>query len=82
MTPEVENYYENYFDLFTTDGWKQYVEQVEAEKDNFSLESVKDDKDLYAKQGQLYVINNILNFESMIRTAYDSLKEDEDVEAV
>jgi len=82
MTPEVEKYYENYFDLFTTDGWKQYVEQVEAEKDNFSLEGVKDDKDLYAKQGQLYVINNILNFESMIRTAYDSLKEDEDVEAV
>lgn len=82
MTPEVEKYYENYFDLFTTNGWKQYVEQVEAEKDNFSLEGVKDDKDLYAKQGQLYVINNILNFESMIRTAYDNLKEDEDVEAV
>jgi len=78
MTPEVEKYYENYFDLFTTDGWKQYVEQVEAEKDNFLIENIKDDRDLYAKQGQLYVINNILNFESMIRNAYDSIQEDED----
>lgn len=78
MTPEVEKYYETYFDLFATDGWKQYIKQVGEEKDNFVIENVQDEKDLYITQGKLLVINNILNFESIIRNSYENIQEDEE----
>ena len=28
MSPELEKYYNTYFDLFRTDGWKQLIEEL------------------------------------------------------
>ena len=53
MTPENVKHYENYFDLFNTDGWSQLMEQVQVDKDNFQIEAIADEKTLYQTQGQL-----------------------------
>lgn len=77
MTPEVQNYYETYFDLFASKGWKQFVEDITASKENLNIETVDTLESLYHAKGQLYVINNALNFETMIRNAYDDVVESE-----
>ncbi len=73
MTPENEKYYENYFDLFNTDGWTQLMKQVQVDKDNFQIQAIPDEKTLYQIQGQLYVINTLIEMEDIVRAAYDSI---------
>ena len=73
MTPENVKHYENYFDLFNTDGWSQLMEQVQVDKDNFQIEAIADEKTLYQTQGQLYILNTLINMEDMVRAAYDSI---------
>tara|TARA_B100001063_G_scaffold142010_1_gene132659 strand:- start:110 stop:364 length:255 start_codon:yes stop_codon:yes gene_type:complete len=73
MTPENVKHYENYFDLFNTDGWSQLMEQVQVDKDNFQIEAIADEKTLYQIQGQLYVLNTLINMEDMVRATYDSI---------
>jgi len=79
MTPEVEKYYETYFDLFTTEAWKQFITDIQGNLAQYNIRSVEDEKDLKYKQGQLYIIDHVINWETLIRNAYDELqKETED----
>jgi hypothetical protein len=73
MTPENQKYYENYFDLFNTDGWSQLMEQIQVDRDNFQIEAIEDEKTLFQTQGQLYVLNTLINMEDMVRAAYDNI---------
>ena len=73
MTPENEKYYENYFDLFNTDGWSQLMEQIQVDRDNFHIEAIEDEKTLFQTQGQLYVLNTLINMEDMVRATYDNI---------
>lgn len=81
MTREEQDYYETYFELFATKGWKQFIEDITASKESLSIETVDTVESLYHAKGQLYVINNALNFETMMRNTYDNLG-DNDVESV
>ena len=79
MDQETQKYYDNYFTLFSTDGWKQLIEEL---KQNAlvinSVEAVKDTNDLYVRKGQLNVLAYILNLESTTNTNYDELDKDND----
>tara|TARA_S200002703_G_scaffold153951_1_gene156099 strand:- start:117 stop:356 length:240 start_codon:yes stop_codon:yes gene_type:complete len=76
---ETQKYYDNYFTLFSTDGWKQLIEEL---KQNAlvinSVEAAKDTNDLYVRKGQLNVLAYILNLESTTNTNYDELDKDND----
>ena len=78
MSPEDEKYYETYFDLFITDGWKQFVEEIGDILDSHYIEDIKDEKDLYYTQGERSSLLRITRFESGIKSAYESIKEAED----
>jgi len=77
MTKELEAYYNTYFDLFRTDGWKQLTNEL---KDNIvvlnSVESVKDENDLYFRKGQLAVLANLINLETTITNAFEEINSD------
>ncbi len=79
MDQETQKYYDNYFTLFSTDGWKQLIEEL---KQNAlvinSVEAAKDTNDLYVRKGQLNVLAYILNLESTTNTNYDELDKDND----
>ena len=81
MTREEQDYYETYFEMFASKGWKQFIEDITASKESLNIETVDSVESLYHAKGQLFVINNALNFETMMRNAYDNLGED-DVESV
>ncbi len=78
MTPELQKYYESYFDLFNTDGWKQFVEDFKESANNFNVRFVEDEASLKFVQGQLAVMDTIINWEVGVRNAYDSIEESEE----
>lgn len=78
MDQELQQQYDNYFEMFATEGWKQFVEDLEDISDNFRIEDIKDDVDLANIQGQLKVLKQILYFEDSIRRTHDDLLGDTD----
>lgn len=77
MDRELEKYYNNYFDLFGTDGWKQLVKELmeNAQAIN-SVEATKDSNDLYLRKGQLSTLAFIINLEDSVNNSYKELTED------
>ena len=71
---EVEEYYNMFFDLFMTDGWKQLMEELKQNALAInSVEATKDLNDLYIRKGQLMVLAHILNLESTTGTTFEEL---------
>jgi len=77
MKPELEQYFNNYFQLFRTEGWKQLIQEL---SDNASqqndVQTVKDNDDLFFRKGQLAVMANVIRFEETITLAYEQAVED------
>ena len=79
MEKETEIYYNKYFDLFQTDGWKQLIEELEQNALVInSVEATKDANDLYMRKGQINVLAYILNLESTTNNNYDELNTNND----
>ena len=61
---ELETYFEHMNDLFRTEGWKALIKDLSLNVPLInSVESTKDDKDLYFRKGQLNILGAILNME-------------------
>jgi hypothetical protein len=74
MDKELEQYYNNFFELFRTEGWKQLLQDITASVNNInSVGAVKDADDLFFRKGQLVVLSNIINLEASINTAFEEL---------
>ena len=79
---ETEEYYNKYFDLFTTDGWKQLIEELRQNALAInSVEATKDSDDLYIRKGQLNVLAYLLNLESTVNNNFEELQK-EDVQDI
>jgi len=72
MTPELEKYYENYFDLFMSPGWRQFKEEAQDGYEALDVERCKDWDSFLVTKTRREQLNNILKFEDMIRSAYES----------
>lgn len=77
MTLEEEQYYDNYFHTFSSDGWKQFIEEIDEIHESYNIDSIKDLEQLKVIQGQRNILSRILQFETGIRTTYDMIKERE-----
>ena len=76
---ELESYYDNFFELFGTAGWKQLQKELETTAENINdIRSIKDPRDLDFRQGQLDVVRTMLNFEASIRQTVESIEAEED----
>jgi hypothetical protein len=76
MKPELEKYFNVYFDLFNTEGWKQLTEEFRNNGNVInSVESTKDVDDMYFRKGQLNVIAHLVNLEGSVEQAYTEAKE-------
>ena len=74
MDRDDEAYYNSYFDLFITDGWKQLIGELTQNAATINnVTVVKDTQDLYFRQGQLEVLLYLLQFEDSINNSYDDL---------
>jgi hypothetical protein len=80
MTPELQKYYDAYFDLFMTDGWKQFLADVKESAEVFNVRNVADEPTLKFVQGQLAVMDKLLNWEVSVEAAYNQANEEEETE--
>lgn len=80
MDKDLQKYYETYFDLFSSEGWKQYIKDVEDNRTLMSdVLSIKDGNDLYYRKGTLETLDRILNFQSAIEAAFEEAKDEENL---
>lgn len=77
MTLEEEKYYEHYFDVFATDGWKQFVEEIQSILDGHRIEDIKGEAQLAYTKGERAAFYKVVHFEPAIRNAYDMIRERE-----
>ena len=76
---ETEQYYNKYFDLFRTAGWKQLIEELTQNALVInSVEATKDANDLYLRKGQLNVLAYLVNIETTTNNNYDELTKSDD----
>ena len=79
MDQETQQYYDNYFSLFMTDGWKQLMQDFgnNALQIN-SIEAAKDADDMFFRKGQLNVLAHLINMENIVTNNYDELVKTEE----
>jgi hypothetical protein len=79
MDQDTQEYYDNYFSLFSTAGWKQLIQEFSSNAFNInSVEATKDPDDMYFRKGQLNVLAHLINMESIVNTNYDEASEEKD----
>ncbi len=76
---ELEVYFNNYFEMFRTQGWKQLVKEFSGNTTNInSVEQAKDEKALFFRKGQLNIIATVLNLESQITASFENAENESD----
>ena len=70
--PDVQQQYDDYFDLFSRPGWKLLVEDLEDSiKSLDSLEYVETLEKLHNHKGQLTILRRISNMKNTMELAYE-----------
>lgn len=80
MDKDTEQYYNNYWDLFASEGWKQFIEDIEENRTLMSdLMAVKDANDLFYRKGQLEILNRIVSLKELLERSYKEAQDESSV---
>ena len=72
MDQETQQYYDAYFSLFITAGWKQLMQDFGNNAVSInSVEATKDADDMYFRKGQLNILAHLLNLETIVTNNYE-----------
>ena len=78
MTPELQQYYEETFSAMSTKGWQYIVEDfTQLKKELENIRTVKDVQALAFRQGQLDILDLILNRKQSCEEVYEQLQQEE-----
>lgn len=78
MTPEQEKYYENYFEMFSTKGWKQFVSDMKDEISDAHKKAFDgSEENFWMIKGSTEYGERVANFETILRSTYDHMGIDE-----
>ena len=78
MTPELQKYYEEAFSMMSTDGWKDFMEDVLAIKNNYEkISSVTETHSLEFRRGQLDILEWLYGLKGLYEKAYEDLQTEE-----
>ena len=74
MTPELQKYYDDRFDLFSKPGWADLMEDVDNVINSINnLSNVQDEKDLQFNKGELSILIWLKNLKQVSERAYEDL---------
>ena len=74
MDKELQQYYEDTFSMMATEGWKVFIEDFEKIKTSINdIYKVKDEQQLKFRQGQLDIIDLVLNRKAMCEEVYEDI---------
>jgi len=75
LDQETQKYYENYFDLFASEGWKEFIKEMSDVHDGYRIEHIKNETELNRIKGERATLFRVLRFEDAIKRHYDLLME-------
>ena len=79
MDKETQEYYDTYFSLFASDGWKQLVSDFGNNVLQInSVEAAKDSNDLFFRKGQLNILGHLLNLQTIVENNYEEANKEDD----
>ena len=79
MDKELQQYYEDRFTMFTTKGWKDLVEDIEKIKATIKIVDIQDEKTLFARKGELRIMNWLINLKDVSEQAHQDLENEDTV---
>ena len=78
MDKELQKYYEETFSMMSTQGWSFLLEDLEKLKQELeNIRTVKDAQSLSYRQGQLDILDLILNRKKTCEEIYEQLEQEE-----
>jgi hypothetical protein len=79
MNTELETYFDNYFELFNSEGFKQLIQELSNNAQNLAdIQTVKDTKDLYFRKGQVAALASVINLQGTIEAAKEQAEAEEE----
>lgn len=76
ISQELQKYYEERFNMMSTLGWKDLIEDAETMFKAYNhLTSVSNAEQLFFKKGQLDILNWILTLKEVSEKSYEELNE-------
>lgn len=80
MTPELQQWYEEQFNLFNTQGWKDLIEQMKEMQKNYeNLRNLPSDDVLKYRQGQLDILDWIAGWQTSVEQNFKELQSEDAV---
>jgi hypothetical protein len=74
MDKALQEYYEARFDMMSTQGWKDFIEDVEKIVEAYDkVLDIRDAEELWKRKGQLDILNWVLNLKRESETAWEEL---------
>ncbi len=76
MTPELQKYYEDRFDMMSTEGWKDLSVDIDIMIESLNnLSVIPDEKTLMFKKGELSILTWLKTLKEVSERAYEDLNE-------
>ena len=83
MNQELETYFNNYFAMFRSEGWKQLISDLRGNVEQInSVELTEDANNLHFRKGQLAILGTLFNLETQIDSAKEQAESDDTEEAI
>lgn len=78
MAPNLQKYYEEAFNMMSTQGWADLLEDLNKLKDSLNnLSLVADTQDLFFRKGQIDILDLILKRKDTCEQVYEELENED-----
>jgi len=75
---ELQEYYENRFNMMATQGWVDLIEDVQDMFDSYNQINTADSlEDLYKRKGQIDILQWVLTLKQVSEQSYEELENEE-----
>lgn len=79
MSPEDQKMFDRYFDMFASEGWKQFTSDLESNLAAVSsIKGIPDAATLHKNQGKVEVLENVLSLPNYVEALYQQMTEEQD----
>lgn len=80
MSPELQKYYEDRFDMFSQQGWIDLMDDIEGMISSLNnISSINDEKTLQFRKGELSILVWLKTLKKVSEDAYEDLKDAQNV---
>lgn len=76
MSPELQKYYTNRFEMMGGQGWKDLIEDIDKMIESLNnISTIPDEKSLQFKKGELSILTWLKTLKEVSNRAYEELNE-------